>query len=76
MASDGVLSDYIPEPEWCAQASISQRTSARYRNAPDGLPYLELGGRILIPRAEAIEWLRARIRRPNPRRRPAGLAAT
>jgi hypothetical protein len=49
---------------------ISERSCKRYRDQPDGLPYLEWGGRIYIgPRSEARAWLMRRVRRPNPLRR-------
>jgi hypothetical protein len=71
MADQTVLDGYTPEPEWAAGAGISQRTSARYRNQINGLPFMEFGGRIYIPNDLAREWLRARIQHLNPRRRAA-----
>ncbi|MFO1125100.1 MAG: hypothetical protein U1E25_07350 [Methylocystis sp.] len=67
----GVLAGYVDEVTFAAEARISQRTSARYRKQPDGLPYVEFGGRIYIPLTEAREWLGAKIKRPNQRRRAA-----
>lgn len=63
-----ILDGYDPEPVFAAGAHISTRTTARYRNQPNGLPYVEFGGRIYIPREEARDWLRSRIKRPNQRR--------
>jgi hypothetical protein len=61
--------EFTPEPEWSAKHNISQRTAARYRQLPNGLPFLLFGGRIYIPNREGDEWIRSRIRRPN---RPPG----
>ncbi len=67
--SASVLAGFVDEMTFAAEARISQRTSARYRKQPDGLPYVEFGGRTYIPLAEAREWLEAKIKRPNHRRR-------
>jgi hypothetical protein len=69
--SDLLHTEFTPESEWSAKHNISQRTTARYRQLPDGLPFLVFGGRIYIPNREGDEWIRSRIRRPNrPRGRP------
>jgi hypothetical protein len=64
----GILDGYDPEAAWAAAANVTTRTTARYRAMPNGLPFLEFGGKIYIPREESKEWLRARIKRPNQRR--------
>ena len=64
-----ILEGYILEKDFAADGHISLRTSARYRNEVNGLPHVEFGGRIYIPLAEAQEWLKRRIRRPNRRRK-------
>jgi hypothetical protein len=64
-----IMADYAGEDEFARINGISKRTVERYRAQPDGLPYLEFGGRIHIPIEESREWLRARIKRPNQRRR-------
>lgn len=64
-----LLDGYVTEPTFAAGANISQRTCTRYRNQPDGLPYVEFGGRIYIPIAEARAWLECKIKSPNQRRR-------
>lgn len=66
-----ILDGYDPEAAFAAGHKISIRTTARYRNQPDGLPYVMFGGKVYIPRDEAKEWLRSRIKRPNQRRRAA-----
>jgi hypothetical protein len=69
--SDGVLVGYREQTQWAADAKVTPRTVDRYRAMPDGLPYVKFGGRIYIPIEESREWLRARIQRPNQRRRTA-----
>jgi hypothetical protein len=64
-----LLDDYQEETAWAADAKITQRTSLRYRRQPNGLPFVEFGGKVYIPLEESREWLRARIQRPNKRRR-------
>lgn len=63
-----VLAGHVEQAKFAAEIDTSERTVARYRNLPDGLPYLLLGGKVYIPRDEASEWLRSRIKRPNQRR--------
>jgi hypothetical protein len=67
----GILDDYDEQTAWAAAAKVAERTVARYRAMPDGLPFVEFGGKIYIPREESREWLRSRIKRPNQRRRSA-----
>ncbi|MDA9465329.1 hypothetical protein [Bradyrhizobium sp. CCBAU 53415] len=70
MADDvpSILAGYITEAEFAASADITTRTVCRYRNQPDGLPFLKLGGKVLIPVEDARAWLRARVVHPNARR--------
>jgi hypothetical protein len=63
-----VLDGYVSETAFAAGANISPRTCSRYRNQPDGLPYVEFGGRIYYPLEEARAWLASKIKRPNQRR--------
>jgi hypothetical protein len=63
------LAGYREQTQWAAEANVTTRTVDRYRAMPDGLPFLKFGGRVYIPVEEAREWLRARIQRPNQRRR-------
>jgi hypothetical protein len=69
--SQSLLDGYQPEKQFAEDNNISQRTSGRYRGQPDGLPYVMWGGKVHIPIAEAREWLKTRIKRPNARRRGA-----
>jgi hypothetical protein len=66
-----ILEGYQHEAVFASANKISQRTVARYRNEADGLPFVEFGGRVFIPIAEAKAWLQARVKRPNPSRRKA-----
>jgi hypothetical protein len=70
-STQSFLAGYQTEPQFAQDADISTRTSSRYRNQPDGLPYVMWGGKVYIPIEPAREWLRSRIKRPNARRRGA-----
>jgi hypothetical protein len=61
------LADFIREEEFCADTGICRKTCQRYRNLPDGLPYLDWGGKTWIgPMPAAREWLLRRVKRRNP----------
>jgi hypothetical protein len=60
--------DFVHEAKFAVENNIDRRTVARYRKMPDGLPFVEFGGRIFIHMPTAKRWLEARIHRPNPRR--------
>jgi hypothetical protein len=62
------LDDFEKEKVWAPKHGISQRTSERYRKQPDGLPYLEWGGAIYIPKREGAAYIQSRVRYPNRRR--------
>lgn len=66
-----ILEGAAKESVFAAANNISQRTVARYRNQPDGLPFFIWGGEIYIPLEDAKVWLRSRVKRPNSRRRAA-----
>ena len=66
---DPALGNYIPIEEFAAMVGKCRRTVSRWIARPDGLPHLPLGNETHIPITEAREWLAARIKRPNPRRR-------
>jgi hypothetical protein len=63
-----ILDGYVPEEDFAATHGVNPRTIARYRNQPDGMPYVKWGGRVYIPIQEAREWLRKRTVRRNQRR--------
>jgi hypothetical protein len=71
MASDdaNILAGFVPEDEFATANQIHARTVKRYRDQPDGLPYLIWGNRVYIPTEAAREWLLKRVRRPNPTKR-------
>jgi hypothetical protein len=69
MSAKKFLDEYQLEAEWSADHYINPRTTARYRQLPDGLPFLEFGGKIYIPREAAEDWIRARVQWPNRHRR-------
>jgi hypothetical protein len=71
MDDQSILAGYIREDKFATAANISIRTSARYRAQPDGLPFVTFGGHVYIPVAAAREWLRSRVKHPNPRRKGA-----
>jgi hypothetical protein len=64
-----ILSGYAEQSRFASANRLSTRTVARYRNRPNGLPWLEFGGKVFIPLDEAAAWLKAQVRCPNPRRR-------
>jgi hypothetical protein len=64
-----ILEGYVQQAQFAADNGISERTVKRYRDQPDGLPWVAFGGKVFIPILEAGEWLRRRVRHPNPRRR-------
>jgi hypothetical protein len=66
-----ILGDYVEQHEFARIHHITARTVARYRNRADGLPWLQLGGRIYIPLREAGDWLKGQVRHPNKRRSAA-----
>jgi hypothetical protein len=63
-----ILADYQPEADFAADAKVSQRTVARHRREPNGIPFMEWGGRIWIHVPGAKQYFAALTRRPNPRR--------
>jgi hypothetical protein len=66
MTDASILEDYVAEAEFAEAHRLSQRTVARYRKQPDGLPFVEFGGRIFIHIPSAKTWLNDRLRQLNP----------
>jgi len=64
-----ILDGYVPEEDFAAAHDVNPRTVARYRNQPDGLPYVKWGGRVFIDVNGAREWLAKRTIRRNQLRR-------
>lgn len=63
--------DYELEEIWAARKKITRRTAKRYRDEPDGLPYLSWGNRIWIHKSLAEDFIKRRITFPNRRRERA-----
>ena len=61
------LGKYERESVWAPAQGISYPTSRRYRL--QGMPYLMWGGSVYIPKAEARDWIAARVQRRSPTRR-------
>lgn len=66
-----ILNDYLTRDQLAAELRVCPRTVMRWQAQPDGIPYTQIGGRILYRRASVLEWLESHERRPNPRRRAA-----
>lgn len=66
-----LLQDYLTRDELTGELRVTPRTIMRWQNQPDGLPYTELGGRILYRRQTVLAWIESHERRPNQRRRAA-----
>lgn len=64
-----ILDGYVPEEDFAAAHDVNPRTVARYRNQPNGLPYVKWGGRVFIDVNGAREWLGEKTIRRNQRRR-------
>lgn len=65
---EGLIEERDLAKSWNKGKKISTRTLARYRNQPDGLPYIELGGSIYYKIDSVRKWIEARERHPNVRR--------
>jgi hypothetical protein len=68
MSDNSILDGFAFEADFARDNRVSRRTVANYRSEPNGLPFTVFGGKIWIPIEEARAWLKARVRRPNPRR--------
>ena len=62
---ENLLSDYADLEPFAAQLNRHPRTVRRWMQAPDGLPFVRVGNRILIHLPTASEWILSRMRRPN-----------
>jgi len=63
-----ILDEYQHHAEFAKDNGICERTLSRYRNEPDGIPFMQFGGKIFIHIPGARKWLERRIQRLNPRR--------
>ena len=62
----GFREEYAPEADFAGELDVTPRTTRRYRNEPNGLPYLVIGGKIYIPVKAGREWIARRVRQANP----------
>ena len=69
-----ILEGYQHEAEFARAHNLNPCTVRRYRRQPDGLPWVQFGGRIYIDVDGAREWLRRQTRSSNPVRRDARAA--
>ena len=69
--STPLLQDYLTREELAGELRVTPRTIIRWQDQADGLPYVEMGGRVLYRRQSILAWLESRERKPNPRRRAA-----
>ena len=66
-----LLDDYMTRDELAAELRVTPRTIIRWQDQADGMPYVEMGGRVLYRRQSILAWIESRERRPNQRRRAA-----
>jgi hypothetical protein len=57
-----LLDDYQPQAEFAKEHNVAERTVNRYRNLPNGLPWMYFGGKVYIHIPGAKEWLQRRVR--------------
>jgi hypothetical protein len=70
--SANLFEDLMELEPFAAQVNRSTRTVRRWIDEPNGLPYTQLGNRILIHVPTAREWIMGRmknVRRAQPRLR-------
>ena len=66
---DRLFGDYQELKEFArTEVKKHPKTVRGWTRQPDGLPYATMGRTVFIHRPTAREWLRSRIRHPNPRR--------
>lgn len=63
-----ILEGYADRDAIAAGFNVTPRTINRWMNQPDGLPYVQLGGRTLFNLESVKVWLASRERHPNKRR--------
>lgn len=68
MEAPNILEGYVDRASLAVGFGVSSRTISRWMNQPDGLPYTQIGGRVLFRVQGVREWLARRERQPNKRR--------
>ena len=68
-----LLNGFATQEEFAEAHDIHPRTVTRYRKQPNGLPWMEFGGKIYIDLDGARQWL-ARQVRSNARTRKSAAA--
>ena len=63
-----LLEDYLTRDQLASELHVTPRTVARWQDQPNGIPYVEMGGRILYRRQSILAWIESRERHPNQRR--------
>jgi phage terminase Nu1 subunit (DNA packaging protein) len=63
-----ILDDYLTRDQLAAELNITVRTLSRWQEMPDGIPHVQVGGRVLYRISSVRAWLEAKERQPNRRR--------
>jgi hypothetical protein len=63
-----ILDGYQFEGDFATDCGVTRRTVWRYRQEPDGLPWVQFGGKVYINIEGGKKWLARRARQRNPRR--------
>lgn len=61
-----LLAGYVTRDQLAAEWNCHPRTIARYEQMPNGLPFLQIGGRKLYAIRDARAFMARRIVKPNP----------
>ena len=62
-----VFANLVDDPALAAEAGVTPRSTARWRNMPDGIPYIKIGRRIFYNIDSTRRWIASRERQRNPR---------
>ena len=65
----GLLDGYLTRTQLARAWDVHERTVARYEGVPDGLPFMQFGGRRLYPIDGARAFMERHLVRPNPTRK-------
>lgn len=67
----GLLSEYLTRDQLAEELRVTPRTIIRWQSTADGLPHVQIGGRVLYRVASVKAWLESKERKPNQRRSAA-----